>query len=108
MDKNVHDHPDHEGGAALLECDYERYAAYLDGEDISEDQKRAFIEALWSVMVGFVDLGFGVDSLSYVFPEILGTSGSAAGVNGGGADTLLESENNTNAAENAGKGGGHD
>jgi hypothetical protein len=33
---------------------------FFEDEDISEDDKRQMIEALWSIMVSFVDLGFGV------------------------------------------------
>lgn len=44
----------------LLEVDYERYMSYLDGDDLSDDEKRAFIDALWSILLTFVDLGFGV------------------------------------------------
>ncbi|MEM5474816.1 hypothetical protein [Pacificibacter sp. AS14] len=36
------------------------YLPFFEDEDISEDQKREMIEALWSIMVSFVDLGFGI------------------------------------------------
>ena len=43
-----------------VEIDYERYEEYLETSDLSDEQKRQFIAALWNVIVGFVDLGFGV------------------------------------------------
>ncbi|MEO1405119.1 MAG: hypothetical protein AAFV54_01340 [Pseudomonadota bacterium] len=43
-----------------LTLDVERYQRYLDVADIGDDEKRAFIEALWTIIVNFVDLGFEV------------------------------------------------
>lgn len=49
------------GPSKVLSLDHELYQHYLDGSDLSEDQKREFIEALWSIVVTFVDLGFGIE-----------------------------------------------
>lgn len=43
-----------------IEVDYARYESFLKESDLSDEQKREFINALWSIIVGFVDLGFGV------------------------------------------------
>lgn len=43
-----------------VEIDYERYEQYFEDSDLTDDQKREFIAALWSIIVNFVDLGFGV------------------------------------------------
>ena len=43
-----------------LTIDWDAYLPFFEDEDISEDHKRELIEALWSIMVGFVDLGFGI------------------------------------------------
>ncbi|MEM8575711.1 MAG: hypothetical protein AAGF48_13895 [Pseudomonadota bacterium] len=43
-----------------VEIDVERYQAYLDDPALSPAQKEQIIEALWSIMVHFVELGFGV------------------------------------------------
>lgn len=40
--------------------DYERYAAILADQKINEEDKRALIEALWSIITNFVQLGFHV------------------------------------------------
>ncbi|MFP7673501.1 hypothetical protein ACG74X_09100 [Marivita sp. S0852] len=50
----------------ILTVDVERYQSYLDDTDMTDEQKQAFIEALWSIVVCFVDLGFGVHPLQEV------------------------------------------
>ena len=49
-----------EAGKPSVEIDVAKYQAYLDDPSLSEDQKEEIINALWSIMVAFVDLGFGV------------------------------------------------
>ena len=46
-----------------LSIDYELYQHYLDHADLTEEQKREFLETLWNIIVSFVDLGFGVHPL---------------------------------------------
>jgi hypothetical protein len=53
---------------APLSIDWELYGQYLEDSDLSEEDKRACIEALWSIMVSFVDMGFRLAPL----PEICG------------------------------------
>ncbi|MCE8006625.1 hypothetical protein [Aestuariivita sp.] len=43
-----------------LSIDWEAYLPYLEDEDIPDTQKRVLIESLWSIMLSFVDLGFGL------------------------------------------------
>lgn len=43
-----------------LTIDWQTYAAMLEASDWSEEQKQELIETLWSIVVAFVDLGFGV------------------------------------------------
>ncbi|WP_208348946.1 hypothetical protein [Pseudaestuariivita rosea] len=43
-----------------LTLDWEAYLPLLEDEDIPDDQKRELIETLWSIVVAFVDLGFGI------------------------------------------------
>ena len=43
-----------------IEVDYQKYERFLEAADLSEEHKREFIAALWSIIVAFVDLGFGV------------------------------------------------
>ncbi len=52
-----------------LTVDVEKYQAFLDGADMTEVQKEEFLQALWSIIVSFVDLGFGVHPLQAVCGE---------------------------------------
>ena len=52
-----------------VHLDYELYEHYLAECDLTEDQKREFLETLWSIIVGFVDLGFGVHPVQQVCGE---------------------------------------
>jgi len=44
----------------------QRYQQYLDDSGMSDAEKQSFIEALWVIVIGFVDLGFGVHPLQEV------------------------------------------
>jgi len=43
-----------------LTIDWDAYLPFFEDEDISEEDKHEMIEALWAIVVSFVDLGFGV------------------------------------------------
>ncbi|MCF6272995.1 MAG: hypothetical protein L3J37_07365 [Rhodobacteraceae bacterium] len=49
-----------------LTIDWELYGKHLDESDLSNAEKRAFLETIWSIVVSFVDLGFGVHPLQQV------------------------------------------
>jgi len=51
-----------------LRVDWMDWLPYLDDEDISQEQKREWIETVWSIVLAFVDLGFDIKST----PEICG------------------------------------
>jgi len=70
--------PDHSGRqasaldddrSAPLTLDFAAYAPYLEECDMSEQQKREFLETLWSIMLSFVDLGFGVHPIQQACGE---------------------------------------
>lgn len=62
-----HSAPDSERGQRpSLTIDYALYEKYLAESDWSESEKREFITTLWSIIVNFVDLGFGVHPLQQV------------------------------------------
>ncbi len=44
----------------VLSIDYEKYEHYLEDSNLTEAQKQEFLQALWNIIVNFVDLGFGV------------------------------------------------
>lgn len=48
------------GARPVVTFDAARYEHFLEEMDLTDEQKHALLEALWSIIVGFVDLGFGV------------------------------------------------
>ncbi len=54
-----------------LEVDLERYQAYIDDNDLSDQQKAEFLNALWTVIVAFVDFGYGVHPVQSSGAEII-------------------------------------
>ena len=46
-----------------LTIDVARYQEYLDGSDLTPEQKEEFLQAVWSIVVTFVELGYGVHPL---------------------------------------------
>ena len=50
----------------IVRVDVEKYQALLDGVDMTDAQKEEFLQALWSIIVSFVRLGFGVHPLQKV------------------------------------------
>ena len=55
-----------------LTIDWDRYGAYLNESSLSDDQKRAFIETLWGLVVSSVDLVLGLHPLQLVEREACG------------------------------------
>ena len=47
----------------IVKIDYALYEQYLETSGLSEAEKQEFLDALWSIIVNFVDLGFGVHPL---------------------------------------------
>lgn len=54
---------DHNALWPALTIDYALYEQYLEDSDLTDEQKREFIETLWNIIVAFVDLGFNVHPL---------------------------------------------
>ncbi len=44
----------------IIHVDVEKYQHLLDESGMNNSQKREVLETLWSMIVAFVDLGFGV------------------------------------------------
>lgn len=51
----------------VITLDVERYKHLLDDPALTETQKEEFLQALWSIVVTFVELGFGVHPLQEVY-----------------------------------------
>lgn len=75
------------GTQRSLQVDVAKYQAMLDAPDLDEEQKRQFIEALWQVIVAFVDLGFQVHPVQ----QACGQVGNAASENPDAAGNVLNS-----------------
>jgi hypothetical protein len=54
-----------------LNVDWELYGEYLEASDLSDAEKRELIETLWSIVVSFVDLGFGLHPTQQTCGEVL-------------------------------------
>jgi len=52
-----------------ISIDYALYEQYLEGMNLTETQKREFLDTLWHIIVNFVDLGFGVHPLQQAMAE---------------------------------------
>lgn len=47
----------------VITVDYEKYAHFLEDSDLTDEQKREFLQTLWNIIVEFVSLGWGVHPL---------------------------------------------
>lgn len=54
-----------------LPFDAQTYWHYLDGLDISDEQRAALLETLWNIMSTFVDIAFGLDPVQQVIPALV-------------------------------------
>ena len=45
-----------------IHFDLQEWLPYIEGSELTEDQKEEMIETLWSIVLTFVDLGWGVHS----------------------------------------------
>ncbi len=43
-----------------LQFDWQDWLPFVEGSDLTNDQKREMIETLWSIVLAFVDLGWNV------------------------------------------------
>lgn len=60
----------------VLSVDWDQYKAMLKDSDLTDAQKQEFVETLWSIIVTFVDLGFGLHPVQSVHSD--GQIGSKA------------------------------
>lgn len=57
------------GSPSVISIDVQAYAHFLDGSDLSAAQKEEFLQALWSIIVEFVSLGFGVHPIQQAMAD---------------------------------------
>lgn len=58
----------------IVTVDIEKYQALIDDPALTQEQKEEFLQALWSIVVTFVELGFGVHPLQEVCGQDSGGS----------------------------------
>ena len=58
----------------IIKVDVERYQSYLDGTNMTPAQKEEFLQAMWLVMVSFVELGFEVHTVQEVCGKDAGST----------------------------------
>lgn len=56
--------------AALPLPSLNEYREFLDEYELSEEQKHELLQTLWWIMVSFVDVGFGIDSVQRCLPAL--------------------------------------
>jgi len=50
----------------IITVDVEKYQSLIDDPTLTQAQKEEFLQALWSIILSFVELGFGVHPLQEV------------------------------------------
>lgn len=86
----AHSAPDNEAVQfSPLTMDWQEFAHLLEDSDLTDDQKREFIEILLNIVTAFVDLGFGTHPVQQAC-EQKGTLGHISALDLAG---LIESEN---------------
>jgi len=68
----------HVASKPFITVDYKKYAPLLDDPDLSEDQKREFLQALWNIITSFVDMGFGVHPVQLACGESKNSCGESS------------------------------
>lgn len=81
----------------MLKVDVEKYQTWLDDTALSEEQKGQILEALWKIVLCFVDLGFGVSPLQEACGQLSESEGfcghAGQDVVSSGASTLSSTFN---------------
>lgn len=60
---------------SIIKIDVAKYQAWLDDPALSDQQREQILEALWQIIVCFVDLGFGVSPLDDACGKLEETEG---------------------------------
>lgn len=58
-----------EGSQRAVNVDLDAYKAYLDDPALSDAEKDQIVDALWKIVVCFVDLGFGMSPVQEVWGQ---------------------------------------
>jgi len=70
MDKDLIDSKDASTdvqiSSATLPCDTDKYREHLEEYELSKQEEDELLKVIWSIMAGFVEMGFGVDSIQFL------------------------------------------
>lgn len=58
-------------GPMAIRFDWRDWEQYLEDSDIPDDKKQEFVETLWAIVMGFVDLGFGLNPTQEICGEVI-------------------------------------
>ena len=56
-------------GRPALTLNVDDYRQYVEDMGLSEEQEQELLETLWTIIVQFVDLGFGIEPVQQVIAE---------------------------------------
>jgi hypothetical protein len=57
----------------VVYVDFARYQGFLDHTEMTEAQREEFLKVLWSIIVAFIDLGYGIHPIQEVCGKDLQT-----------------------------------
>ena len=60
-----------------LSIDTTKYQNYLDGANLTPEQKDEFLRSMWSIVVTFVELGYGVHPLQEACGQVHESAGES-------------------------------
>ena len=70
MDKDLIDlkdaWSDAQSSSATPPCDTDKYREHLEEYELSKEEEDELLKVIWSIMAGFVEIGFGVDSIQFL------------------------------------------
>lgn len=56
-------------GRPALTLNVDDYRQYVEALKLSEEQEQELLQTLWTIIVSFVDLGFGIESVQQAINE---------------------------------------
>ncbi|MEZ5813853.1 MAG: hypothetical protein R3E13_03910 [Alphaproteobacteria bacterium] len=56
--------------ATPLKFERDNYRHHLDGFDLTRKQQNELLESLWAIMSTLVDIGWGVDTVQILLPDL--------------------------------------
>ncbi len=78
-------------GQPIITVDVDEFEPLLKNPDLTEEQKRELLQALWNIVVAFIDFGFGVHPIQHVFNDS-GKLDKTEFEQGFGRDCVIQSE----------------